>query len=246
MLHVTLRFYADLNAFLPRARRQVAFSQRLTEPAAVKDVIEARGVPHTEVELILANGHPVDFAYLVRDGDRIGVYPPFTALDITSLVRVQPEPLPEPRFVLDGHLGTLARYLRLLGFDARYRNDFDDDTLARLSRDEGRILLTRDRGLLKRRVVVRGYHVWETDPERQVAEVLRRFDLYQAVAPLSRCPRCNGRLAAVDKEVVADRLPPYTRAGYDAFRVCRDCGQVYWQGAHDRGLQERIRRLLAR
>jgi uncharacterized protein len=245
MLQVTLRFYADLNAFLPRARRQVAFPLRLTKPASVKDVIEARGVPHTEVELILVNGQPVDFAYLVRDGDRIGVYPPFTSLDISPLLRVQPAPLPEPRFVLDGHLGTLARSLRLLGFDALYRNDSDDDTLARLSSDEGRILLTRDRGLLKRRVVTRGYHVWETDPARQVGEVLRRFDLHGAVAPFTRCLRCNGVLVDVAKDVIADRLPPYTRASYDAFRACQACGRVYWQGAHDRGLQQLIHRLLA-
>ena len=245
MVHVTLRFYADLNAFLPRAQRQVAFAQRLRERASVKDVIEARGVPHTEVALILVNGHAVDFAYLVQDGDRISVYPPFTSLDLTSLLRVQPEPLPELRFVLDGHLGTLARYLRLLGFDTLYRNDCDDAVLARLASGEGRILLTRDRGLLKRRVVTHGYHLWETDPVRQVRAVLRRFDLSGAVAPLRRCLRCNGRLAAVEKAAIAARLPPATRASYAVFRVCQDCGQVYWQGAHDRGLQQLIHRLLA-
>jgi uncharacterized protein with PIN domain len=245
MVYVALRFYAELNEFLPRAKRQVPFAHRLTERASIKDVIEAVGVPHTEVDLILVNGHSVDFSYLVEDGDQISVYPVFEALDITPVVRVRPQPLREPRFVLDTHLGKLAVYLRLLGFDTLYRNDYDDDTLARLSSSERRILLTRDRGLLKRRIVTHGYHLWETHPERQAVAVLHRFDLFGATAPFGRCLRCNGVLVAVDKAVIAERLPPHTRASYHEFRVCQACGRVYWKGAHYQRLQQLIQRLLA-
>ena len=246
MIQVEVRLYAGLNAFVSRRRRQATLALSLDEHDSVKHVLESLGVPHTEVDLVLVNGASVDFAYRVHNGDRIAAYPRFEALDVASASRVRPAPLPEPRFVLDAHLGTLARSLRLLGFDTLYRNDDDDDTLARLAGDAGRILLTRDRGLLKRRVVVRGYHLWETDPARQVGEVLRRFDLSRAAAPLTRCPRCNGLLEVVDKAAVTERLPPHTRASYDTFRVCRDCGRVYWQGAHDRGFPQLIPRLLAR
>jgi uncharacterized protein with PIN domain len=244
MPRVTIRFYAELNDFLPLERRQVSFTHPVKERASVKDLIESLGVPHPEVDLILVNGESVDFSYLVQDGDRVSVYPVFEALDITPLVRVRPRPLREPRFVADTHLGKLALYLRLLGFDTWYANDCDDATLARISRDEHRILLTRDRGLLKRRMVTHGCYVRETDPERQVAEVLRRFDLYRAMAPFRRCLRCNGPLEPVPKEQVLDRLQPKTRQYYDEFSRCCVCDRVYWKGSHHERMARFVDRLL--
>jgi len=241
MSQATFRFYAELNDFLPPSRRQVPFAHRFDGRVSIKDMIESLGVPHTEVDLILANGESVDFHYLVQDGDRISVYPVFETFDITPLLRVRSRPLRQPRFVLDVHLGRLAGYLRLLGFDARYASDCDDATLAALSRDERRTLLTRDRGLLKRRQVTHGYCVRATNPREQVREVLRRFDLYRLVAPFSRCIRCNGVLEPVAKQVVADRLPPHVRAHHDEFRICTACGQVYWRGSH----YQRLRALVA-
>jgi uncharacterized protein len=246
VVRITLRFYAALNDFLPPARRHAPVVADVPPTATIKDVVEAQGVPHTEVDLLVTRGEPVDFAYRVREGDRIAVYPPFRTLDLDPLPRLRPPPLPEPRFVLDTHLGALATLLRLLGFDARYRNDYDDPALAALSRDEGRILLTRDRGLLKRNAVTYGYHVWQTDPERQALEVLRRFDLFDAVAPFRRCLRCNGPLVPVPKTEVLDRLPPLTRRTYHEFSRCTDCGQVYWKGAHFGRLEAQVERLLRR
>ncbi len=237
-----VRCYAELNDFLPPGRRQAAFAAPFTGRVAIKDLLEALGVPHPEIDLLLANGEPVDFSYLVRDGDRIGAYPPFTTLDVTALTRVRPAPLPEPRFVLDTHLGKLAGYLRMLGFDTRYRNDYADDALARIAGDEGHILLTRDRGLLKRGAVAHGYFVRETAPGRQAAEVLRRFRLRERAAPLQRCLHCNGLLAPVPKGLIIDRLPPATRRHHDDFRACRDCGRIYWPGSH----YARMRRFIAR
>src|SRR5690242_4538900 len=171
------RFYAELNDFLPPARRSVSFPHAFRGGPAVKDAIESLGVPHTEIDLILADGESVDFAWILRDGARVSVYPVFESLDIAPLTRVRPSPLREVRFVLDVHLGRLARYLRMLGFDARWRNDAGDEELARTAAAEHRIILTRDAGLLKRRIVTHGYRVREADPRRQLAEVVRRLDL---------------------------------------------------------------------
>jgi uncharacterized protein with PIN domain len=245
MVRLTLRFYAELNSFLAPPLRDAPVTADVPPTATIKDVIESHGVPHTEVDLILADGEPVDFAYRGRDGERIAAYPPFRRLDLGPLPRLRPPPPAPGRFVLDIHLGALATLLRLLGFDALYRNDYDDPALAAASREEGRILLTRDRGLLMRRAVVHGYHVWETDPERQAAEVLHRFRLFDAAAPFRRCLRCNGPLAPVPKAAVLDRLPPLTRRYYDDFVRCADCGRVYWRGAHFRRMEDVVARLLA-
>ena len=244
MGQASIRFYAQLNDFLPPGRRQVAHAYPLPGRTSIKDLIEAAGVPHTEVDLILVNGEPVDFAYLVQDGDHISVYPAFTAIDIAPLTPVRPQPLPEPRFVLDTHLGKLAVYLRMLGFDTLYRNDYDDETLANLAAGDRRILLTQDRGLLKRSVVTHGYYVRASDPRQQLVEVVRRFDLSGAIAPFRRCLRCNGLLAPVDKAAVAVRLPPRTREHYDEFHRCQGCGGIYWQGSHYARMQHFIARLL--
>ncbi|HBY96900.1 MAG: Mut7-C ubiquitin/RNAse domain-containing protein [Ardenticatenaceae bacterium] len=232
MRQAHFRFYAELNDFLPPDRRKRTFSHQFVGRVSAKDMIEAFGVPHTEVDLILANGESVDFSYLVQDGDRVSVYPVFESIDITPLVRVRPHPLREVRFVLDTHLGKLATYLRLLGFDTLYRNDFSDEELAQLSSSEGRILLTRDRGLLKHSRVTHGYYVRDTAPRRQLGEVLRRFDLFGSLAPLQRCLRCNTLLQPVAKEVISDRLPPRTKQYYHEFRICQGCGRIYWKGSH--------------
>ena len=158
--------------------------------------VESLGVPHTEVDLILVNDRSVEWAYQPQEGDRVAVYPVFESLDITPLIRLRPEPLREVRFVLDGHLGRLAAYLRMLGFDTWYRNHVDDAVLAQVSKEERRILLTRDQGLLKRSAVTHGYWVRATAPREQLREVIARFDLQRQAKPFTRCLSCNGRLQA--------------------------------------------------
>jgi len=232
MARVQLRFYEELNDFLSPALRKVAFSHTFDRRASVKDMIESFGVPHTEVDIILVNGDSVDFSYIVQDGDHISVYPVFESLDISPLLRLRPAPLRSPAFVLDSNLGRLARYLRLLGFDCLYQNDFDDETVANIAAREQRTVLTRDRALLQRKVITRGYFVREVRPRLQVKEVLARFDLYRLVTPFSRCIRCNGDLQVIDKQAIEGRLEPKTRKYFDTFRMCTDCGQIYWQGSH--------------
>ena len=232
MAQAEFRFYEELNDFLAPALRKVAFSHKFDRRASIKDMIESFGVPHTEVDIILVNGHSVDFSCIVQDGDRVSVYPVFESLDVSPLVRLRPVPLRSPAFVLDSNLGRLARYLRLLGFDCLYQNDFNDETVAMIADQEQRTVLTRDRALLQRKIITRGYFVREVRPRLQVKEVLARFDLYRRVEPFSRCIRCNGDLQAVDKQMIEDRLEPKTRQYFDSFRICTTCGQIYWQGSH--------------
>jgi uncharacterized protein with PIN domain len=246
MNHATFRFYSELNDFLPPSDRQREVVRSFPDRPSVKDQIEACGVPHTEVDLILVNGRSVGFDHHLSDGDRVSVYPVFEALDVTPLVHLRPKPLRETRFVLDTHLGKLARRLRLLGFDALWRRDAADEELVSLSLSERRILLTRDRGILKRRELTHAAAVRATEARRQLLEVVERFDLARSAVPFTRCLTCNGRLAAVPKEEVLDRIPPETRLHYDAFLACTSCQRVFWWGAHSRRLQEIVEEALGR
>ncbi len=227
-----LRFYAELNDFLPLARRGRPFIYGFELPASLKDVVESVGVPHAEVDLIVVNGEPAAPTRLVRDGDRISVYPVFESIDISGSEAMHPRPLRQTRFVLDVNLGRLARLLRLFGFDSSYRNDATDEHLASTAGIEGRVLLTRDVALLKRSAVTRGYFVRAVEPRRQLVEVLDRFDLFGSAAPFTRCLRCNGRLVPVSKDGVVDRLPRATARLVEEFSVCEACERVYWEGSH--------------
>ena len=236
-----LRFYAELNDFVPPEKRQRTATCPFEEPVSVKHMIEAVGIPHTEVELILANGQSVGFDYLVQDGDRISVYPVFATIDVSPVTQLR-LPVPTPhRFILDNHLGRLARYLRLLGFDSLYFNDqADDPELAQIAHDEGRILLTRDRGLLKRSLVTYGYCLRTKDSKAQLTAVLHRYQLHDQITPWSRCLRCNGLLQPVAKEAILHRLEPKTKRYFDEFQICTACEQIYWKGSHFAKLEQFI------
>ena len=231
MKQITIRVYGPLNDFLPPVERQSWRSYAFEGRASVKDLIERLGVPHPEIDLILVNGNSVPFGYPVQEADRVSVFPRFHALDIDGVTQVRPPPPGTAHFILDGHLGKLARHLRLLGLDTAYVADARDEELADVAAREGRILLTRDLALLKRRVVAHGYFVRETVPRRQLSEVLRRF-WPVPVVPLSRCLCCNAELRAVPKSVIESRLPLRTRRDYDEFRACPGCDRVYWKGSH--------------
>jgi len=236
----SFRFYAELNDFLPPHLRYVNNPCQFNGRQSVKHLVESMGIPHTEVDLILINGEPVDFSRLVSDGDRVSVFPVFETLDISSINTLRPLPLREVKFVLDVHLGRLAAYLRMLGLDCLYCNDYQDEELAAISRAESRILLTHDRGLLKRKMITHGFYVRSTDTFQQTYDVLRRFDLIKVIKPFSRCLRCNEMLAEIAKEVISDRLLPGTRAHYHEFKICPGCGQLYWKGAHYQRMQKLV------
>jgi uncharacterized protein with PIN domain len=238
------RFYAELEDFLPRARRGVTFPCEFQGGPSVKDVVESLGVPHTEVDLLLADGESVDFSWILRDGARVSVYPAFRSIDVAPVSLARPVPLREPRFVADGHLGRLSRYLRMLGLDTAWQRDACDEEIARVAATQDRIVLTRDRGLLKRRIVAHGYYVRELEPRRQLSEVVRRFDLARSIAPFARCLRCNALLEAARKEDVGSGLPPRVRERHDEFRRCPSCGRVYWAGSHRRSMERLVGQVL--
>ncbi len=238
MAEAHFRFYAELNDFLPAGRRGIEFAHRFLEGATVMDRIESLGVPHTEVDLILIDGVSAEPSRRLAGGDRVSVYPVFEAFDLAGVTRIRPEPLRDPKFVLDVHLGRLATYLRVAGFDTLYRNCYTDEDLAATSRTTGRVLLTRDVGLLKRGEVTHGYFVRETDARRQFAEVIRRFHLQRLVKPFCRCSRCNGMLEPRSKEDVRQRLPARTAALFDDFLECPGCGRIFWKGSHYRHMRQ--------
>ncbi len=239
------RFYAELKDHLPPKWQYGVVEKQFFVPASVKDMIESLGVPHTEVDLVLVNGESSDFSRLVRNGDRVAVYPVFESIDITPVLRLRPQPLREPKFVLDVHLGRLASYLRMLGFDTVYANRANDLELVRVSAEQRRILLTRDRGVLKHSAVTHGYWLRETDSRRQAEEVVRRFDLGRSVHPLTRCMVCNEALRETSRAEVDRRVPQGTLAWCNEFRECAGCGRVYWEGSHCRRMRRWIEQLAA-
>ena len=238
--YVEVRAYAELNDFLAPAARGAPMRRRVRPHKTVKDIVEALGIPHTEVDLILADGQSVGFSHRPPVGARLAVYPVFESLDIAPVGRLRPSPLRDPRFVVDVNLGRLARLLRLVGFDVRYDRHLDDEALADIGDEEHRIVLTRDRRLLQRRKVTHGLFVRADRPLDQIVDVLRRLDLGRRLAPFSRCLRCGGPLTKVNKAEVLDRLEPLTRQHYDDFAQCDGCGRVYWNGSHHRRLEELV------
>lgn len=232
MKKIQLRFYEELNDFLPEERKKKRFSHHYIDRTSVKDVIESLGIPHTEIDLILINSKSVDFKYLINDGDDISVYPVFESFDITKVQHLRPKPLRKPKFVADVHLGRLTRYLRMMGIDVLYKNNFDDDEIVLLSIKERRAILTKDRGILKRNEVTHGYWVRSTKVEEQVKEVLRRFDLQNEIKEFSRCIECNELLKPVKKDTIINQLPPKVARLQNEFDHCPFCNKVYWKGTH--------------
>ena len=245
MAKVTFRFYEELNEFLPRERRKCSFEYACSERATVKHAIEALGVPHTEVDIILVNGRSADFSYVVQVGDRISVYPQFELLDVSPLLRLRSRPLRCMRFVADAHLGALAKYLRMLGFDTLFDARLTDTELAALAAAQGRVLLSRDRDLLMHRVVTHGCYIRAIEPRTQLGEIVDRLDLYRSINAFTRCMECNAVLRVVPKCDVLARLPEDTDKYYERFAVCTVCDKVYWEGSHHRRMSRLIDGLLA-
>jgi len=234
---VRLTFHGDLPFFL-RGKRAVA-QRRLYERTSVKDIIEACGVPHTEVDLVLVDGQPVDFSRVIASEATIELFP-IESDPITLFKENRLQVRGVRKFVADGHLGKLVRDLRLLGIDVVYHRQAEDRQLVKTSSEQGRALLTRDRHLLMHSAVSDGYYLRSQNSLEQTVEVLRRFDLASVLMPFSRCLRCNALLESAEKEEIMGQLEPLTKIYYDQFRRCPGCGQVYWSGSHFEKLQKRI------
>lgn len=241
---VEFRFYEELNDFLPKEKRKKSFSYKFRHNQNVKDAIEALGVPHAEVDLILVNGATQDFSYTLQNADYISVYPVFESLDISEVTILRPKPLRETKFILDVHLGKLCKYLRMLGFDTYYRNNLQDDEIVKIALDENRIILTRDIGILKNGQVSHGYWVRSQHSDKQLSEVIRRFDLRLHIQPFLRCISCNGLIESVVKSKIEHRLNDNTRAYFTEFYQCRSCGKVFWEGSHYENMKKFMDNLL--
>ncbi len=206
-------------------------------------MIEALGVPHTEVDLIVKNGRPVGFDAQIEADDVIEVYParhaPEGMANGTPLLR-PPLCAPDLRFIADAHLGGLAQLLRLAGFDTRYDNNFPDDEIEQLAHDESRIVLTRDRELLKRRTVLRGCYVRALQPDEQFREVSERLDLTQHVRAFRLCLMCNAPLRPAVPDEIDGRVPDGVRERHTRFVTCDVCRRVFWEGSHWRRMRARI------
>jgi hypothetical protein len=237
------RFYSELNDFLPPQKRTTKFRYSFSGAPSIKDAIEAIGVPHTEIDLIIINGKSVDFECQLKNGDDVAVYPVFESFDISPVIRLRQAPLRDTKFICDVHLGALARLLRLAGFDTLYRNDYADEKIVDIALAEKRCILTRDRGILKRKAVTHGYCLRSVHPEEQAREVLARFDLYSSMKPFALCIECGGAVSRVDKASVAAALPEKTRECYDEFYKCGLCGKIYWQGSHYADLEKIVEEL---
>lgn len=232
MMTAYFTFHGSLNDFVPRRHRHTTIAHPFDWKASVKDMLESLGPPHPEVAVIVANGTSVNLDYIVQPEDQIGVYPVDVPASITPQVALIPPYPHRARFVLDTHLGRSAAYLRMLGFDTLYRNDYDDEELAQVSDEEGRILLTRDIGLLKRARVTYGYFVRSTDPRTSIMEITKRFSLVSQIEPFRYCMKCNGELLSIAKAAILDKINPGTAEHFDAFHQCQSCQQIYWRGSH--------------
>ena len=232
MGQIRYHFYNELNDFIKPALRNIENTHDLNRKASVKDIIESLGVPHTEVALILVNNVSVNLTYIVQHADTIRVYPSSACSEMQQLQPLRPKLSQTPKFVVDVNLGRLARYLRLLGFDCLYRNDYHDDRITKIASEDNRIVLTRDRALLLRKLIYYGYFVRATTPKVQVKEVLKQFNLFFLIAPLARCTRCNGSLKKTEKHIIEHRLEPLTKQHYHDFLICTACNQIYWRGSH--------------
>ncbi|MDB5841332.1 MAG: hypothetical protein JWQ23_3284 [Herminiimonas sp.] len=207
-------------------------------------MIEALGVPHTEVELVLVNGESSGFDRLLKDGDRVAVYPKFEAFDISSLLKVRERPLRVMRFVADAHLGGLAHLLRMTGFDTLYDNNFEDSEIERIAAQEYRVVLTRDRELLKRRTITHGCYVHTLKSRQQLREIFQRLNLASSARPFTLCLHCNTPLHAVDKSLVLERIPPAVRERCDRFSTCESCQRIFWEGSHWRCMRSLLDELI--
>lgn len=241
---VSIRFYEELNDFLPKEKRKKRFEHTFIDRNSVKDLIESFGIPHTEVDLILVNGKSVKFDYLISDGDDISVYPVFDSFDISDVQHLRAKPLRKPRFICDVHLGKLTRNLRMLGFDVYYKNNLSDEEIVKISLAERRTILTRDLGILKRSEVTHGYFLRSDNPENQTSEVIKRFQLLNQIKPFSICLECGNKLKKIPKEKIIDQLPEKVKERKNKFLYCSNCNKVYWTGSHYENMTKHINELL--
>jgi len=238
------RFYEELNDFLPKHRRKTDFEGEFKGKRSIKDMIEALGVPHTEIDLILVNGKSVDFNYILQNKDRVGVYPVFESLNITDVTLLRKIPLRRHKFIADINLGNIVKYMRLLGFDLYYDSLLSTRKIIDISKRESRVILTKNRKLLKFKDVTHGIFIRPGITKEQIRQIIDYLDIRDNIKPFSRCLRCNTLLKSVSKEKILDRIPPRTKEFCDEYVQCQSCDKIYWKGTHFFNMKKVVRQIL--
>jgi uncharacterized protein with PIN domain/sulfur carrier protein ThiS len=244
MSKVTLRFYEELNDFLPKHRRKTDFEAPFRGKRSIKDMIESLGVPHTEIDLILVNGKSVDLNYILRDGDRISVYPVFESLNITQVTRLRKVPLRRTRFIADINLGDIVKYMRVLGFNVFFDPLLTPREIIGISNAENRIILTRSRKLLKFKEVSYGIFLRPGTAPEQIKRIIEYLDIKDNIKLFSRCLVCNTPLKSVSKEKILNKIPPKTKEFCDEYVCCPSCDKIYWKGTHFKNMKKVVRQIL--
>ena len=240
----TFRFYEELNDFLPKHRRKTTFEAEFRGKRSIKDMIEAIGVPHTEIDLILVNGKSVDFNYILQNGDRASVYPVFESLNITDVTLLRKIPLRRHKFIADINLGDIVKYMRVLGFDLYYDSLLSTREIIEISKRENRVILTKSRKLLKFKDVTHGIFIRPGTTTEQIRRIIDYLDIKDNIKPFSRCLRCNTLLKSVLKEKILDRIPPKTKEFYNEYIQCQFCDKIYWKGTHYINMKKVVRQIL--
>ncbi len=244
MEKATFRFYEELNDFLPENRRKTDFEACFKGRRSVKDMIESLGVPHTEIDLILVNGKSVDFHYILKNQDRISIYPAFECLNIENITHLRKIPLRTTSFIADINLGDIVKYMRALGFDVYFDPSLTVYAIIQLSKKENRIILTKSRKLLKFNNVTHGIFIRPGTTEEQIRVILDYLDIKKNVRPFTRCLRCNGLIETIAKEKIIDRIPPKTKAFCNEYSRCKSCGRIFWKGTHVFRMKQVLDRIL--
>ena len=230
---IFLRFYEELNNYLPVRRRKVWFEYRFSDKPTIKDIVELIGVPYSEIDLILVNGKSVNFSFKVKNNDKVSVYPVFEAFDISTVSRLRTKPLREPNFIVEANLGKLAKYLRLFGFDVYYQNtNGNNSSVDSLTKKNTPIVLTRGKNIFKKKLITHGYQVKSNDPKKQIEEVINKFDLFSRIKPLIFCLQCNEKIVPIEKNKIINKLPSKIPQYFNEFFICPTCKKIYWRGIH--------------
>jgi uncharacterized protein with PIN domain len=241
---VTFRFYEELNDFLPKNRRKVDFEVMFNEKRSIKDMIEALGIPHTEVDLILVDGNSVGFNYILQDNDRVSVYPVFESLNITNVTHLRKIPLRKNKFIADINLGNIVKYMRALGFDLFFDSLLSTREIIEISKRENRIILTKDSKLLKFKDVSHGIFIRSGTTIEQIRRIINYLDIKDDIKPFSRCLQCNTTLDVVPKEKILNQIPPMTIEFCDEYVQCQSCDKIYWKGTHFINMMRVLKQIL--
>ena len=236
----SVRVYAELNDFLPTDKRYRIFIHSLKTPVTAGEAIASLGVPFAELDLVLINSIPVDLNRVMHEGDHISLYPVFESFDISSISKIRRRPLRESRFILDAHLGKLAKYLRMLGFDTLYQNDFGDREIIEIAHVDNRIILTRDKLLLRSKKVDHGYYVRATEKHAQLIEIVKKFDLYSQFRSFTRCMTCNAELIKKERSEIENKIDGNAAQIFSEFFYCPECDKVFWKGSHFERMEQLI------